>query len=452
MLRTAVLSLPMMTLRQLRRTGQMALACAALAALSACGGGERAEEYKPDRVVAFGDENSAFFNAEVGASSGNFVRGLVYSVNVLGPSALTGPITLYCDDVGTSAPCANEGSALGFVATAAATLPFGAGVFVTPTSSRDSLNAVRLLADGSATYTPASPASAASSVTSVKQDRYVQYTCDADVSAIQHIAHGFGKGFPASTCPLETRSGATTYAEAGAKISGLQAQVNAALGQGQLGKGALVTVWIGQNDIKDVATDNVTYVSQTAKSLEVKTRADRLAQVIKQILGTGAKVVVVGVTDIGLSPWASSAGLGTTPANIQELVAQFNLTLRLGDKDTGLKGLQDYTFRGRDYTFVDSGDIVRSLVSNTGYINKRACANPGDLTPVAPASAPAASIPSVKPDGTVAAATEVQYCTSATLVTSGNPTSYLWADDYRPGWTIHEAIANTALSRVVNQF
>ena len=39
-------------------------------ALSACGGGDRAEEYQPKAMLVFGDEHSAFTTITVGSAEG----------------------------------------------------------------------------------------------------------------------------------------------------------------------------------------------------------------------------------------------------------------------------------------------------------------------------------------------------------------------------------------------
>lgn len=58
-----------------RRLGRATLALCAAAVLSACGGGDRAEPFKPSRIVAFGDELSVLDDS---ASAG---QALKYSVN-----------------------------------------------------------------------------------------------------------------------------------------------------------------------------------------------------------------------------------------------------------------------------------------------------------------------------------------------------------------------------------
>ena len=454
----AAASFPLATLRRMRQAGRVALACSTLALLSACGGGDRAEPYKPDRIVVFGDENSAFAPDE--AVGTGYIKGLVYTTNSV--SFLT---RRYCNDKSnpTAAcvldvtPPAISDEVSGTVDEATFQVddgnrPFGTGAFI----ASGEFTIVRLVANGDATVTPpGNPPPTPNPNTPLKRDMTVAYSCSVNLTAVQRIAHTFGKGFN-EKCPSDA-AGAYTHAVLGAKVSTLQQQVNDALAAGQLGKGSLVVVWIGHNDITEV-TDSTTYNTQRAKSLEVKARANQLAQIVIQIMRTGAKVAVIGVANVGYSPWATGNGFLTPPPSLTscdgktrsacavQLVAEFNQTLKLGDPDdTGYKGLQDYTFRGREYTFVEGGGITDSLVSNTAYVNDMLCPINGVTT----------GTPSVKPDGTIPLPDtlgnfQVQYCSGLSL--RGDSTTWLWADQFRPSPVIHQTIANAVLTRVVNQF
>ncbi len=427
------------------RIGQVALACATLSLLSACGGGDRAEEYRPDRVVALGDENSAFASVSVPGSPAGEIKGLVYSVNAVLPVigfCNAGTPTQRCNEDGIEGTADDvfEGSNFEFTA-GDLTLPLGTGSYVPPDG--DIVNLVRLLGLGGLTYTNSATPAAEVTVASpnAKRDVLMQYQCSVSVTAVQYIAHYFGKGF-ADACPLDA-GGAYTYAEADKKVADLQVQVNRAQAAGHIGKGSLVTIWIGQNDIIEIAEDGS--MSDESKVFEAKQRANNLAQIVKQVFSSGAKVVVIGVPNLALSPWGASR-----TALAASLVNAFNTTLELGDKATGIKGLQEYTFRGRDYTFVRAGDLTADYAGSTSYVNNRFCPNEDHRT------ADAKVVPTISPTGAIVAQTgnrfDVQFCTSALPVLGGSPSTYIWADDYRLGRPVHEAIANTAMIRIVNQF
>lgn len=68
-----------------RRQATRALALAALLALGACGGGDRESEYRPTRLVVFGDEVSYIVPADVAASGSTpaILKGSRYTVNAL---------------------------------------------------------------------------------------------------------------------------------------------------------------------------------------------------------------------------------------------------------------------------------------------------------------------------------------------------------------------------------
>lgn len=449
MFRSAASSLPV-TLRQMGRVGRLgrlALAGSAVALLSACGGGDRAEPFQPDRVVVFGDENSAFAPDETVGSAQ--IKGLVYTVNTVAP--VEAKICVGADLGDPVSACATADTTTtyyGFVMDDL-TKPLGTGAPYVGAASYP--NSIRMVGLGDAWLN-----ADGSSTAPAKLDRVMTYFCDDSQIAAQRIAHNFGKGF-ADKCPRDN-AGAKTYAAAGAKIADLQAQVNQAIGEGQLRKGSLAIVWIGQNDIIALAEDATTYVLQADKLYQAKLRADSLAQVVKQIYRTGAKVIVVGVPGLGYSPWAVELGGATACDNtqvqcnlsVQALVDGFNQTLKRGDRDTGIKGLQDFVKRGRDYTFVDAADIVRSYALSASYTNTRGvCAGSkaGDST---------AWTRAVKPDGTLASLTagvfEVQYCSGLTLVDGASAGAYVWADDRHLTPAVHSAIAGQALVHAVNHF
>ncbi|MBI3382526.1 MAG: hypothetical protein HY019_11020 [Aquabacterium sp.] len=446
--------------KSLRLLGLAAVVCSALT-LVGCGGGNRAKDYVPERVVALGDENSALATYTLASSGGYVVKGLVYTIN---PVSTVSDTSAVCSDTTqTGSTLCLDANLLAdpdmttFVATSpsSTTNPLGIGYHFGTVDER--INLVTMITLGSVTDGVTGPQSQA------KRTIGLFYGCNASANWIQAVARSFGLGFrnDPNGCGLDY-PGARTYASEGATVSQLQGQLNAAQADAPLGKGALVTVWVGQNDLYTLLTNN-TYATLDAKRYQAKLLADQLAGVIKPIINSGAKVIVVGVADLGFSPYAVSQMSGATtscdasvrsdnsaapPCNgdMQKIVQDFNKTLKIGDKDTGLRGLQDYVNQGRDYAFVDAQQLVRSLALSASYVSdKQFCEK--DLTK---------AYPMMTPDG-VKNNSSVLYCNSSTY--AGRDTAdvayastYIWATDKLLGTTAHSNIGSVAYARASNQF
>lgn len=441
----------------LRLLGTAAVVCSAMN-LVGCGGGSRAKDYQPERLVALGDENSALATYTL-ASDGYVVKGLAYTINPVSTVSDTSAICRDATQTGSSL-CLDAdllSNVTSFTATSPATTsnPLGTGYHFGTVNER--INLVTMIALGSAVD------GTAGNVPQAKRTVGLFYGCNASANWVQGVAHSFSLGFrnDPNGCGLDY-PGARTYASEGATVSQLQGQLNAAQADGQLGEGALVTVWVGQKDLYDLLT-NGAYGTLDAKRLQAKLLAEQLAGVIKPLIGSGAKVIVVGVADLGFSPYAVSLISGATtscdasvrsdnsaapPCNgdMQKIVVDFNKTLKIGDKDTGLRGLQDYVNEGRNYAFVDAQQIVRSLALSPSYVSdKQFCET--DLSKASPM---------MTPDG-VKDNRSVLYCNTSTY--TGNGTSdaastatYIWATDKLLGVAAHSNIGSVAFARASNQF
>ncbi|MBI2731761.1 MAG: hypothetical protein HYX44_00110 [Aquabacterium sp.] len=434
----------------LRLLGTAAVVCSALS-LVGCGGGSRAKEYQPQRAVVFGDENSALASYTL-ANGGYVVKGLVYTIN---PVAVTTVTTATCTDpsqtVNTLCDPANAiTDATAFDVTAKATNPLGSGYHFPDGPPDTRTNLVTFIALGTATR----PNNV--QVPNAKLTTGVQYLCTSSANWSQVLVRSFSLGFrnDPNGCDKDY-AGAVTYASNGWKVADVQQQVNAHLGE--LGEGVLVTVWVGQNDLYDLLVDP-NYGTLDAKRYQAKLLAEQLAGSVKQIINSGARVILVGVADLGFSPYAvSQINSATTTdcdtgehvtcnGDMQKLVADFNKTLKIGDKDTGLRGLQDYVYQGRQYAFVDAQAIVRSLATRPSYVKDKVYCE----------SNLAADYPMMTPDG-VKDNSSILYCNTNTYTGRGTSSvastaTYLWADNKRLGVAAHSTIGVSAYNRAANKF
>jgi outer membrane lipase/esterase len=401
MFRFAASSLPV-TLRQM---GLVAMACS-MAALSACGGGSRAKAYAPDRIVSFGDENSLISSYQgglkdsTGTGQGTLV-GLVYTIN---SPYLYNTLTCVDSPAPSLAPC-SAGDSTTFTTLGATDY----GVFVDAAGTPASRSTILTKIDHDT-----------ASATHAQKSTNTLYSCTASSIWIQVIAHDFGRGYK-SQCPTDA-DGATTYAQYHATVAMVVAQV--AAHRGELGQGVLVTLMAGQRDILDLyASVQNNTISQASAEAELKNRAGTLANAVKDIMSTGAKVVLALTPDLGQSPMAANGGNQPLLASLTKV---FNDTLYI----TNL-GNQ----AGRDLAGVNPEPFTNPTIRSAAY----------DYTT-------AACTATLRPDGSTETDDEqkVKFCTASTLVST--TTAYMWADNTHFTPAGHSLIGSAGFNRAYNQF
>ena len=246
------------------RLGALALACSS-ALLASCGGGDRESYFTPDRIIAFGDENSAFAtfssaNLEDGNGNPATLKGLSYAVTAIVQAVST------CDNIVSPSLCSTTTSN-----------PFDSGVAVTDTT--------RYMFNGSSA---AVTAIARDSGHDTQRTTVTLYSCDTSRNWVQIVASAYGKSFSAD-CSLDSRGGAVNYAVAGAKTADVIAQINAH--RGEINSKTVVTIMAGQNDILEqyaVAVGG----NEAGATAELQARAANMAAAVKDIIGLGGKVVL----------------------------------------------------------------------------------------------------------------------------------------------------------------
>lgn len=415
---------PQSTTPRLRQIGLVALACSVLI-VSGCGGGTRKKEYMPERIVSFGDENSAMTKYEsttldVNGTALKTINGLVYTVNNV-PAV----ITAYCGpDLSTTTLCTSN----------VFNMPDVAGY--TPTTPTTSLGAGYVLDDVNepniVTFIQTGAGTVGGAATpQMKRTVEAGYSCASNSIWTQVIAHSFGKGYKRA-CPLEGNGNAETYAVYGAKVAGLTAQVTAASQQGELRDGTLVTIMAGQNDILELY--NVVKADSTKKDdaiVDLKARAQAMASTIVGIINTGANVVLALTPDLGQSPLGVTSG---DAAMLTRLTEAFNNALYLRTWPGG----------GGNLALVNTLQTIYGLV---GVVHGVALCDPAKT---------------MRPDGTLVSAVSqgadglspLKYCTNSTsnFVTNGSLSTYMWADDTHFSTLGHVQIGNAGRSRAANLY
>lgn len=394
-----------------RRLGWVALACSAAGlamGLSACGGGSRNSFFAPGSIVSFGDENSAFDTyagslkkADGTTSSGAMIKGLTYTVQsaVLGASVV-------CNDTTTALP-----------GTPASDCVTANGASVTSPT----LNGYYGFTFFTSTKLEVEGANQRTTTTA--------YNCGSPSIWVNVLARAYGRGYT-SQCALDTRGGAVSYAAYGAKTDDVIAQI--AAHRGELNGSTLVTIMVGQNDILEqfnairatpATTDEATAIAT------LQARADRMANAVKDTIGTGAKVVLALTPSLNDSP----RGLATDAALMSRLVVAYNDRLYV-------RGLGNVS--GRDLVGVNPDSFTNSTTRSTSYVHGAALCNTTGL---------------VKPDGSVTTGSEpdadanVRFCnTSITL--NGSTSTYVWADAIHYAPLGHSLVGALAYNRARQQF
>lgn len=173
---------------------------------------------------------------------------------------------------------------------------------------------------------------------------------------------------------LVTRSaGGLSYARKGSLIAGaapsIEAQVTQLLAENTLGPNDVVLVGAGMDEI--IAAVTATGISD-ATTTRVRAAGDALAAQVRRLVAAGAKyVLVAGVYNLGISPWA--AALNQKDA-IRDLTINFNNRFLVTAVDLG-----------NNVLFVDTAlyfNLVQGLPSGYGISNATAaaCATPDAST------------------------------------------------------------------------
>jgi hypothetical protein len=377
--------------------------------LSACGGGSRNSFFAPNSIVSFGDENSAFgtFTSnglkKPDGSAGAEIKGLTYTVQ----SAL----------VGSPVVCADTTAAQPGTPARDCAAPNGATV-TSPT-----LNGYYAFDFYSSTKLEVESPNQRTTTTA--------YNCGSTSIWVQVLARAYGRGYT-SQCALDTRGGAISYAAFGAQTADVIAQI--AAHRGELNGSTLVTIMVGQNDILAqyaiVRASGNPSTAEAAAIAELQARADRMAAAVKDVIGTGAKVVLSLTPSLNNSP--KGVSVSEDGALLSRLVVAYNDRLYV-------RGLGNVS--GRDLVGVNPDSFTNTSTRNTSYVHSTALCNTTGL---------------VKPDDTVTTGLEpdadanVRFCnTSITL--NGSTSTYIWADTIHYAPLGHSLIGSVAYNRARQQ-
>lgn len=230
----------------------------------------------------------------------------------------------------------------------------------------------------------------------------------------QQVAASYGFVFAECNPGFQPDTNARMLARAGAKADDVTAQVEAQVAAGGFRDKDLATVLVGANDILELYSQ---YPARSEASLlaDARERGRRLALTVNRLVNLGVKVVVSTVPDMGLTPYGKAQKRAFE--DIDRALFLSNLTAAFNEQ-LGVSVVLDGRFVGLVQADLQFQAIERSPFS-FGIGN--------NTTPICTVALP--------------------QCTTATLITGGDPATFLWADDTRPAQAGHAQLAQLAVDR-----
>ncbi len=241
-----------------------------------------------------------------------------------------------------------------------------------------------------------------------------QLSCADEPIWVQQVASAYGLAFAECNPSFLPETNARMLARAGTKADDVTAQVEAQVAAGGFRDKDLATLLVGANDVLELYSQYPAR-SEAVLIADARDRGTRLARTVNRLVALGVKVVVSTVPDMGLTPFGKAqkrafddidrAGL------LSRLTAAFNEQL-------GVNVVLDGRFVGLVQADLQFQAIDR-FPAGFGIAN----VSVGVCTVALP------------------------QCTTNTLVTGADPSTYLWADDTRLGTPGHSQLAQLAVDR-----
>lgn len=241
--------------------------------------------------------------------------------------------------------------------------------------------------------------------------------CRTNPVWVQYLAAQYGLEFAECNPENVVDPKAKMRAVVGARAADLAGQIDAYVTAGGFGDDAMATVLIGANDILALYAD---FPTRGRSELEAQARSlgGDVGVQINRLVDRGVRVIVATVPDQGLTPFALAEKAGNTDidraALLKSLTAEFNAGIRT--------------------TFVNDGRFVGLIL--------------GDEMVQAMVKSPASF--SLNNVTSAVCTADLPDCSTDTLITSGNATTWLWADNRYLGPNGQQRLGLLAASRAAN--
>jgi len=244
-----------------------------------------------------------------------------------------------------------------------------------------------------------------------------QIDCGSNPIWIQSVAAAYGLVFP--QCPGSVSDPVSRiYAANGATVANISDQIDQHLSNGGFADGDLVTVLVGANDVV-AQFQQYPAVGEDQLSANLTASGKALAELVNRLADYGAKVVIVTIPDMGLTPFAGDRSVGSTdgnPALLSRLSTKFNDAL-----------LSNLLNDGHKIGLVQLDEYLKA-------IDTAARRGQGSFNNTTQA----------------ACAVALPQCTTNTLVADAINSVWLWADNRHLGANGQASLGSLARSRAQN--
>jgi outer membrane lipase/esterase len=240
--------------------------------------------------------------------------------------------------------------------------------------------------------------------------------CNSVPTWVQSMAAFYGFVFAECNPTNVENPKALMLALEGARVEDIKIQLDALVAAGGFGSKDMATMLAGGNDILELYRQ-FPVRSEADLTNEARERGRRMAQEVNRLVGFGAKVIVSTVPDMGLTPYALKQRLEFGDTDRAALLSRLTIAF---NEQLGVNILLDGRFIG----------LVQA-----------------DLRTQAMSRIPQAFGLANVSDGACQENSPPPLCTTKTLVEGANPASWMWADDTRYGYPIHQQIASLAIDR-----
>jgi hypothetical protein len=248
-----------------------------------------------------------------------------------------------------------------------------------------------------------------------------QIDCTVNPIWIQSLAANYGLAFPECRGSTVVDPVSRIYAANQATVADLAAQIdNHIANGGGFVNGDLATVLVGANDVL-AQFQQYPAVGEDQLSANLVAAGAALAEQVNRLAALGAKVLIVAIPDMGLTPFAGDRTAGSTngnPALLTRLSTKFNDAL-----------LANILNDGHKIGLVQLDEYLKAV--DTAAINKYSGSTYSNST-------------------LAACAVALPNCTTNTLVPDAVNSVWLWADDRHLGATAQAALGSLAVTRTQN--
>lgn len=240
--------------------------------------------------------------------------------------------------------------------------------------------------------------------------------CAASPTWTQYLAGAYSLVLAACN-PNAATVTAFQYASAGAKIADIKTQVDQHFASGTVGPKDLVTVMAGTNDVIALYQQYPT-LTEGQISEQLAARGRELADQVNRLANANGRVLVLTIPDVGQTPYALAQKAANTDTDraalLSRLTESFNTAMRL-------RLIND----GRLIGLVLADELVTTSVRfpsafGLSNVTSGACA------------------------------VAVPNCTTSTLVTDANASTWLWANDRLLSPSAQSRLGVAALQRASN--